>query len=144
MKRKSFHYFALMMLFAIGTQNCNNKNESTITQNNTTNAKNNNSINTSTFAVNVDNESDCLFYLKGKCFYGGNVRLKFTDEGYAEVYDKRSNNLVFLGSVDIGERYGSASRKLKIKDMSGSGSLCLVLGNDGKLMDETDFTIYKP
>ena len=43
----------------------------------------------------------------------------------------------------MGSRYGNLSRKLEINAVDGRGKLKLVLGADGKLMDETDFTIYK-
>jgi hypothetical protein len=47
------------------------------------------------------------------------------------------------GTLKIGSLYGEASRKLEIIDIAGSGTVKLVLGTDGKLMDESDFTIYK-
>ncbi len=93
--------------------------------------------------VNVDDATGCINYLKGKNFYGGNVRLEFTYDGNAAVYNKQTNELVFTGYVEVGERYGNASRRIKVGATTGSEVLKLMLSEDGNLMDETDATMYK-
>ena len=93
--------------------------------------------------VNVDDANECLFYLKGKTFYGGNVKLEFLYDGNVGVYNKSTNELAYTGYTEIAEKYGQASRRLKIKSTTGNDAVKLMLGNDGKIMDETDFTIYK-
>lgn len=98
---------------------------------------------TRTKVVNVDDANGCLNYLKGKTFYGGNVRLEFTYDGNVAVYNKQTNELVFTGYVEGGERYGNASRRIKVGATTGSQVLKLMLSEDGKLMDESDLTIYK-
>jgi len=98
---------------------------------------------TRTKVVNVDDANGCLNYLKGKNFYGGNVRLEYTYDGNAAVYNRQTNELVFTGYVEGGERYGNASRRIKVAATTGSEVLKLMLSEDGNLMDETDATMYK-
>lgn len=93
--------------------------------------------------VDVESVSACQNYLKGKVFYGGNVKLEFLYDGNVGVYNNGTNELVFTGYVEVLEKYGRATRRIKIKSTSGNEAVKLALGNDGKLMDETDFTIYK-
>ncbi len=93
--------------------------------------------------VNVKSESDCITFLKGKTFKANEVSLVFLNDGYAEVRNGNTNTILLNGTLKIGSLYGEASRKLEIIDIAGSGTVKLVLGTDGKLMDESDFTIYK-
>ena len=96
-----------------------------------------------TIVVNVSNESDCENYLKGKSFSGGSARIEFSYDGNASVYNNTTNTLALGGTFELGGIYHN-QRILLIQDVSGSGELKYYLGGDGKLMDASDFTIYKP
>ena len=131
-------FFAMPLFIA-----CGNKKEKTETNGSSPNSTNIESPSQPTNTVNIDNENDCISYLKGKSFIGGDARIEFLSDGNVSVYSQKSGNLVFAGNIEMGSRYGNLSRKLEINAVDGRGKLKLVLGADGKLMDETDFTIYK-
>jgi hypothetical protein len=114
----------------------NNQKESLISEQST--SKTDNEI-----VVNVESENACVSFLKGKTFKSNEVSLVFLIDGYAEVRNTNTNSILLNGTFKIGSLYGQASRKLEIIDIAGSGTVKLVLGTDGKLMDESDFTIYK-
>jgi hypothetical protein len=132
-------YFCLFLLFLL-IFGCNSSDNNSTQSSQATTEQTQSTVN----VVNVDDENSCLNYLKGKAFYGGNVKLDFSQDENVSVYNKTTGELAFGGSVTIGSRYGNASRKIEISSVDGNGTLKLVLGSDGKLMDETDFTIYKP
>ncbi len=73
---------------------------------------------TNNYAFNVDNESDCLNFLKGKTFYGNAIRIEVNNEGKVSVYKKTDNNLLFESDFgkqpEIGIRYGAGGRRIKI------------------------------
>ncbi len=131
-------YTAIIPILFTLLCSCNNTSESTSSEGNsyesTTNAA----------KVNVESSGDCINYLRGKSFYGGSIRLDFMLDGNVGVYNSQTNELVFTGYLEIGEKYGAANRKLKVRDTYNSSQVVkLMLGEDGKLMDESDFTIYK-
>ncbi len=95
-----------------------------------------------TIVVNINNVSDCANYLKGKSFSGGSARIEFSYDGNASVYNNTTNTLALDGTLELGGIYHN-QRILLVQDVSGSGELKYYLGGDGKLMDASDFTIYK-
>lgn len=93
--------------------------------------------------VNIESEDACINFLKSKTFKDEKLTLSFLSDGYAEVRDATDNSTFIYGTFSLGEKYGTASRRLSIIDLSGSGKVKLLLSSDGKIMDESSFSIYK-
>ena len=94
--------------------------------------------------VNVQEEGACVQYLKGRSFTGGNARIAFELDGSVGAYSVETGELVFVGTLSIGPPYGQASRSMSVVSMVGGDRLELLLSSDGKIMDKSSMTIYKP
>lgn len=97
------------------------------------------------YVLNTANSNECSNYLNGKNFYGRNARLEFHNDGNAYAYGNTNNEIVFAGYVESGERKGTNSRYIKVHDsMGGSQFLNLLLSDDGRIMDISDFSMWEP
>jgi hypothetical protein len=94
--------------------------------------------------VNVKDEGACAQYVKGRSFSGGNARISFELDGTVGAYSIETGELVFGGTLSIGPVYGQASRSISVVSMVGGDRLELLLSSDGKIMDKSSMTIYKP
>jgi hypothetical protein len=144
MKKQTIYFLVAVFLTNILMTSCssNNGDVNGSSYNESSNSSQSSSE-AATELVDVESVSACQNYLKGKVFYGGNVKLEFLYDGNVSVYNNETNELVFTGHNEVMEKYGSASRRIKIEATTSNEAIRLTLGNDGKLMDETDFTIYK-
>lgn len=103
-----------------------------------------------TLPFNIDNELDCQNYLKGKTFYGSKYRIEIDTDGKVKLYNKEDNSLFFESQQwkdEIGSRYGTSGRKIKIhgskwivspiNGMMGTtdGTCEMTLFQDGTLQD---------
>lgn len=142
MKRQTIYFFVAVFLTNILMTSCsnNNRGKNGSTFNESSNSSQSNTEGASEL-VDVESVSACQNYLKGKVFYGGSIRLEFLYDGNVGVYNNSSNELLFTGYTEVLEKYGKANRRIKIRATTGNESIRITLGNDGKLMDETDFTI---
>lgn len=94
--------------------------------------------------VNVQDEGDCVSYLKGRSFTGGNARIDFGLDGTVGAYSVETGELVFGGTLTMGPTYGQESRFMSVVSMTGGERLEMMLSSDGKIMDKSSFVIYKP
>jgi hypothetical protein len=135
---RNLFLFIAAVIFSIAFYACGDTSQSSSNNYSSDNSSGNNNA-----VVNVDNSTACSNYLRGKSFYGGSIRLDFLLDGNVGVYNSQTNQLVFTGYLEMGEKYGNASRKLKVRDTYNSSQVVkLMLSEDGKLIDESDFTIY--
>ncbi len=85
----------------------------------------------------------CENYLKGRTFQGNSARLKFEYDGTVSAFDQ-SGNLLFGGTLEIGEAKSAVSRWIYIRNMAGAGKLQFLLSNDGKMMEPSSLVMYNP
>jgi len=95
------------------------------------------------YALDPASAIACENYLKGKTFTGGSARLKFGYDGTVSAYDS-GGQLVFGGTLEVGQAKSEVSRWIYIRDMSGGGKLQFLLSADGKMMEPNSLVIYKP
>lgn len=94
------------------------------------------------YVLDASSVSACENYLKGRTFQGNSARLKFEYDGTVSAFDQ-SGNLVFGGTLEIGEAKSAVSRWIYVRDIAGAGKLQFLLSNDGKMMETSSFVIYK-
>ena len=127
---------------------CNSQNNDSGNSGNNTKESNSANASESTSerkVVNIYDESACFNYLKGKNFYCSNGRLEFTYDGNVALFNRYTNEMVFTGNLEVAGMANEGLRTIKIHSSAGGNdALQMTLGDDGKLMDATDFTIYKP
>jgi hypothetical protein len=96
-----------------------------------------------TIVVDVDSQSDCSNYLRGRSYTSNNARLSFSYDGYVSLYTL-SGELVFGGTLHVGSKYGQVSRYIYARDMTNSSQLEFILSGDGKILDTESFILFWP